>query len=292
MSDLTTELNLALAVDDDDLADYLDQPAGLRGSLITLDGLFNQSTGHNHNGSHQGGAINPGAFADGSINGSKLVDNTVTSAKITNGTITGADIAAATITGANIATGTLTSGNIADGTITGTDIAAGTVTGANIQDGSLTGADLAAGTVTSDKIAPFTSGPTTSDWFRVSVTAAGIFCTPANQGIAFDASGAYAYPSADRLVGATATQTLSNKTVADPRITGEGPVYTTGNYELGAATNGKWRFVKAWGGPITFYATGSSGMAGPGATAITTTVVIQNGDSCSWYADGTYWWCI
>jgi len=57
MSDLSTELNLALAVDADDTADYLTQPAGLRGSLLTLDGLFNASTGHTHNGAHQGGAI-------------------------------------------------------------------------------------------------------------------------------------------------------------------------------------------------------------------------------------------
>jgi hypothetical protein len=55
MSDLTPELNLALCVGDDDTADYLTQSAGLRGSLSTIDGLFSSSTGHNHNGAHQGG---------------------------------------------------------------------------------------------------------------------------------------------------------------------------------------------------------------------------------------------
>jgi len=55
MSDLSSELNLALAVDDDDTADYLTQ--ALYDSLNTIDGLFNQSTGHNHAGAHQGGAL-------------------------------------------------------------------------------------------------------------------------------------------------------------------------------------------------------------------------------------------
>ena len=55
MSNLTPELNLALAVDDDDTADYL--TIALGDSLTTLDGMFNASTGHNHNGSHQGGAL-------------------------------------------------------------------------------------------------------------------------------------------------------------------------------------------------------------------------------------------
>lgn len=57
MSDLTSELALVLAVDNDDTADYLVQTAGLRGSLSIIDGLFNATTGHNHNGAHQGGAL-------------------------------------------------------------------------------------------------------------------------------------------------------------------------------------------------------------------------------------------
>jgi hypothetical protein len=36
MSDLTSELNLALADDDDDTADYLVTSQGLRGSLLTV----------------------------------------------------------------------------------------------------------------------------------------------------------------------------------------------------------------------------------------------------------------
>jgi len=99
MSDLTTELNLALAVDDDDLADYLDQPAGLRGSLITLDGLFNSATGHNHGGAHQGGNINPSLFPDNSIPGAKLVDTSVYGVKIAAATITADKLAAGIIEG-------------------------------------------------------------------------------------------------------------------------------------------------------------------------------------------------
>jgi len=55
VSDLTPELSLFTAVDDDDTADYL--TLSLRDSLQILDGLFSSATGHRHNGSHQGGAL-------------------------------------------------------------------------------------------------------------------------------------------------------------------------------------------------------------------------------------------
>lgn len=93
MSNLTPELNLAQAVGDDDTADYLTLPAGLAGSLAILDGLFNASTGHNHNGAHQGSTLGPNAFADNSIPGAKLVDLSVTGGKIAAGTITGDKLA-------------------------------------------------------------------------------------------------------------------------------------------------------------------------------------------------------
>ena len=79
MSDLTSELNLALAEDDDDNADYL--VVSLRSSLQILDGLFNQATGHTHNGAHQGGAL---LFQDLTVgedlivNGTSLLKQTVT----------------------------------------------------------------------------------------------------------------------------------------------------------------------------------------------------------------------
>ena len=68
MSDLSPELNLALAVENDDTDDYLTQNAGLRGSLVTLDGLFNALTGHAHQGAHQGGTIGfQGLFAGATV---------------------------------------------------------------------------------------------------------------------------------------------------------------------------------------------------------------------------------
>jgi hypothetical protein len=60
MSDSTTELNLQLAVDGDDTADYL--TLKLRQSLQSIDGLFNQAAGHTHSGPHQGGQIGAAAF--------------------------------------------------------------------------------------------------------------------------------------------------------------------------------------------------------------------------------------
>jgi hypothetical protein len=99
VSDLTSELNLALAVDDDDLADYLVLAAGLRGTLTTLDGLFNSTTGHNHGGAHQGGDIDPSQFPDNTINGSKLIDLSVYGTKIAPATITADKLVAAIIEG-------------------------------------------------------------------------------------------------------------------------------------------------------------------------------------------------
>lgn len=92
MSDLTSELNLVLAVDGDDLANYLDADPGssLRTSLKTLDGLFNVSTGHTHNGSHQGGpigAIAAGAIPDGAVTTPKIADGAVTAQKLAPGSL-------------------------------------------------------------------------------------------------------------------------------------------------------------------------------------------------------------
>ena len=92
MSNLTPELNLKTAVDDDDTADYL--TLDLAGSLTTLDGMFNAGTGHAHNGAHQGSTLGPNAFNDNSIPGAKLVDLSVTGAKIANATITPDKLAA------------------------------------------------------------------------------------------------------------------------------------------------------------------------------------------------------
>jgi hypothetical protein len=70
MSGSTTELNLATAVDTDDNADYL--TLSLANSLRTVDALFNNVTGHNHGGAHQGGAIAAAAIPGGSITNAML----------------------------------------------------------------------------------------------------------------------------------------------------------------------------------------------------------------------------
>lgn len=87
MSDLTGELNLSLAVDDDDTADYLTQ--ALRDSLNTLDGVFNSATGHSHNGAHQGGSllIDTASIADGAVTTPKIADGAVTAPKLAAGVL-------------------------------------------------------------------------------------------------------------------------------------------------------------------------------------------------------------
>jgi len=96
MTDLTTELNLVLATDNDDLADYLDAAtASLRTSLQTIDGLFNTATGHTHNGAHQGGTIT--AVADGSITSAKIADGAIQTVDIADGAVTAAKLAAGII---------------------------------------------------------------------------------------------------------------------------------------------------------------------------------------------------
>lgn len=94
MSTLTPELNLVQAVENDDTADYLTLPSGLAGSLAIIDGLFNVTSGHAHNGSHQGALLGPNSFADNTLPGAKLVDGSVTTAKIADANVTAAKLAA------------------------------------------------------------------------------------------------------------------------------------------------------------------------------------------------------
>lgn len=99
MPGTTTELNLSTAVDSDDNADYL--TINLANSLRTLDGLFNNVTGHSHAAAHQGGPI-------GNIPASAIPNGLITSAMIADGTITAADIANGTVTAAQLAAGAAT----------------------------------------------------------------------------------------------------------------------------------------------------------------------------------------
>lgn len=193
MPDLTTELNLALANDNDDQADYLDLDTGpsLRTSLKTVDGLFNTGTGHTHNGAHQGGTIGLvpiGAIPDGSITSAKIANGTIVTADLADGAVTTPKIAASV----TLTTPTLTTPTITDPTITGT-IAGGPT---------------------------FSSGPTSLDWFRVGTTGLGIYNAVVNAGIGFDAGGAFSYgtPGGGHLITETAAQTLTNKTLTSPAL--------------------------------------------------------------------------
>jgi len=188
MPDLTTELNLALATDNDDQADYLDLDTGasLRTSLRTIDGLFNTATGHTHNGAHQGGSI-------GSIPASAIPDGSITSAKIADSGIATVDLADGAVTTPKIATGvTLTTPVLNTPTINSPTLA-GTIAGGGI----------------------FSSGPFTTDWFRCNTINQGLLNVAAGIGIAFDAGGPYVYGgyAGGHLITETATQTLTNKTL-------------------------------------------------------------------------------
>ena len=70
MSGATTELSLATAVDSDDNADYL--TLSLATSLRTVDALFNNVTGHTHNGAHQGAPVPASTIPNGSISNAQL----------------------------------------------------------------------------------------------------------------------------------------------------------------------------------------------------------------------------
>jgi hypothetical protein len=99
MSGSTSELNLKTAVDADDTADYL--TLSLADSLRTVDALFNNVTGHNHSGAHQGGPLGSGSIGTGAI-----ADGAVTSAKIADGTIATADLADRSVTNIKLGTDT------------------------------------------------------------------------------------------------------------------------------------------------------------------------------------------
>jgi hypothetical protein len=87
MSGATTELNLATAVDSDDNADYL--TLSLANSLRTVDGLFNNITGHTHGGAHQGGPL---SIPAGSITSAQIADGTIATADLANASVTNAKL--------------------------------------------------------------------------------------------------------------------------------------------------------------------------------------------------------
>jgi len=228
MSDLTAELNLALCIDDDDTADYLTQTAGLRGSLNTIDGLFNQTTGHNHQGAHQGGGfqdLNPSR--DMTVGRNLTVVGTATVQGNTHLTTVTAD--------STLSTGGLATLQSLDVTTTSRHRGAATfdttltVTGAltasstlNVSGGISTSNLAATGYITAGPVISGAAGDLNAN--RGNGTGY-VFMGSTGHYIGFDGSN-YQLPSnllyiaGDRAVTETASQNLVNKTLGSPTING------------------------------------------------------------------------
>jgi hypothetical protein len=122
VSELTPELNLVTAEDDDDIADY--NVINLKDSLLILDGLFNAATGHAHNGAHQGGQLQFLDLTIGedlTVNGTLLVKQTATFQGAINGSGGTLNIGGlATLNALDVTTTTRLRGAVTiDGTING-----------------------------------------------------------------------------------------------------------------------------------------------------------------------------
>ena len=90
----------------------------------------------------------------------------------------------------------------------------------NLPAGSVDNSELAGSIDVAklDQNTVFAAGPRTTDWFRNNTAGQGIFNVAVNQGIAFDASGPYMYPSLLRLATGTKTAALRVNTIAAPNL--------------------------------------------------------------------------
>lgn len=236
----TPELGLEQALDADDNADYL--TIALANSLVTIDSLFNATTGHTHGDVHQGGPIH-------AIPASAIPDGAITSAKIADGAIATVDLADGCVTAAKLATGAVTSPAIAHGveivnpildSATLNSPAMSNVTCTNI----VFGGTLQGGT--------WQYGPTTVDWFRVGTLGQGIYNDAAACGIGIDNQGGpfvYGGVGGGYLISASAAQTLTNKTINScvlnsPTINNSGIANTTLNGTVGG--------TPTWSSPQSF----------------------------------------
>jgi H-type lectin domain-containing protein len=222
MSDLTSELNLALCVDDDDTADYLTTTQGLRGSLLTLDGLFSTSTGHAHNGAHQGGTLHDlaigGTFSVAGLATLNSLDVTTTSH------LRGA----VTFDTALQPGGTLTIGQdltvTRNAAINGSLTVAGSISGpgAITLSGNLSGANvIASGYITAGPVLSGAAGDLNANRGGTGY----VFLGNTTHYLGFDGTyyqlpGSTLYIAGDRAVTEVAAQTLANKTLTTPTING------------------------------------------------------------------------
>lgn len=212
MSELTPELALITAEDEDDTADYLTQTAGLRGSLNILDGLFNATTGHNHNGAHQGGTLifnqlrtTSILFANGATLGPTGTGNQLrfqstqvqfSGAASVEGALT---VAGATTLTGGISGNTVVTGNLnATGALT---VAAATVNGALVANslqvngnGTITGTLNVSGALSAPSISSSGQGSAseytaTAGWFRNGAAGTGLYNNAVGIGLRFDTGG-------------------------------------------------------------------------------------------------------
>lgn len=238
MTDLTSELNLALCTDNDDTADYLVTAPGLRGSLTTIDGLFNSTTGHNHNGAHQGGNFSSLSLSGGlTVGGNAQITGTLTA-------LGAAHFPSLTVDGA------ATLGSLA---VTGTVTGELHITGAVTADSTL--AVTGAATVGSLQSNGFVAAGA-----AVSVSAGDLSASRGNNtGYAFLANGSHyvgfdgtnyqmpsslLYVNGDRAVTETAAETLSNKTLNSPVLNSP----SIGNPSLSGTVSGQpgWASAQAF----------------------------------------------
>lgn len=109
------------------------------------------------------------------------------------------------------------------------------------------------------------------------------------------------YVNGDRVVGETAVETLSNKTLVDPHMQpiSNGAISNTAVIMYGTGTLtlppcgssiGSVRYVKAYGGNISVTHV-DGGLFGPGSNA-QTPFTVNNGDSVTLVCDGANWWVI
>lgn len=287
MSNLTAELNLSTAVDDDDTADYLTQ--ALADSLGVLDGLFNTATGHNHNGAHQGGSLQILDFLVGEdltvIGASDLQGPVHASSTLTvDGQVT---------TSANLSVGQ-------DLTVTRDLTVArnAAITGALTVSGAASAASL---TVTSDLTVSGVLRPV-----RVAINGYDIGTHALSVGGNGIASGffyqrnntaARVWDALDFAIstGNTPNSAVirdSNGKINDPQIVNQADMAAT-VYTLPTVTNntGLWRYIKAWLGPRVINLT--SGTLVLENTQYTSgQYTLKQGDSLSCYCDGANWWVL
>ena len=323
MSELTPELNLITAVDDDDTADYL--TLDLKSSLGILDGLFNATTGHAHNGAHQGGALE---FTDLEVGEDLVVHGTLTVEGSTHlqagltvtGTLSSSDLA--TLNSLDVTTTSRLRGlvtvdsqiNLGGASLTptqftfagGANIRVGTagdivriVNHATIDYSLTVGANAQFnGQITSNGqivtasdlrvggraiIGPYDAGP---PWYSIK----GNVITDTR----FYQQGDGSKYCLD--IGDASVNTVANKLIlrdgqgylVDPRIAGQVTI-TSGATTLPSVAAGMWRYVKAWGGNLRIDLTNGTLIVGS-VQYTSGQYTLINGESLSLYSEGANWW--